>query len=46
MTGYLLDAYHARRLWNFLRLMEVRGARLRDVWDEANELAAQGKMVP
>ena len=46
MTPRERDALNARRLWNFLRLMEVRRARLREIAEEAEQLAAAGKMVP
>jgi hypothetical protein len=38
------DALDARRLWNYLRLMEVRKARLREVEAEADRLAMEGIM--
>jgi hypothetical protein len=45
MTGYALDAYNARRLWNYLRLRETRKARLRDVAEEADRAAQEGKLL-
>lgn len=45
MTGLALDAYNARRLWNYLRLMELRNARLRDVIAEADAAAQAGRLL-
>jgi hypothetical protein len=44
-VNYALDALNARRLWNYLRLMEMTKRRLRDIVDEADKAAQEGKMV-
>lgn len=45
MTVAARSALDARRLYNYLRLMELHSASLRDIRDEADRLAQEGKLA-